>query len=233
MPRDERPSFPPRDEPHVSARRRIVVVGAGGQARDIAWLVRELDRAGAGLELVGFVVTDTARLGPHDSEVLGDYAALDRVRPDALALGIGAPRARLKVAADLAARFPHDEDHWPALVHPSVVIDRESLHLAPGTSLCAGSVGSVNVTLEPFALVNIGITLGHEARIGEGSVVNHGASISGGVVLERGVLVGTGARVLQYLTVHEGATVGAGAVVTRDVAAGTTVVGIPARARTC
>ena len=44
-----------------------------------------------------------------------------------------------------------------------------------------------------------------------------------------GVLVGTGARVLQYLQVGEGATVGAGAVVTKNVPAGQVVVGVPAR----
>ena len=53
--------------------------------------------------------------------------------------------------------------------------------------------------------------------------------MSGGVVIEEGVLIGTGAQVLQYRRVGRAATVGAGAVVTRDVVGGSTVVGIPAR----
>ena len=51
----------------------------------------------------------------------------------------------------------------------------------------AGVTATVNITLEAFALCNFGCTLGHEARIGAGSVVNPGANISGGVVIGTGV----------------------------------------------
>ncbi|MDQ3030795.1 MAG: acetyltransferase [Myxococcota bacterium] len=213
----------------MSARKRIVVFGAAGQARDTAWLIRELVRAGNGFELVGFVVSDRSKLGPYDSAIVGDmdWLLANRGNVDAIAMGIGSPAVRLRIAEQLERELPRVE--WPVLVHPSVVIDRESARLEPGAMIAAGTAGSVNIAIERHGLVNIGCTLGHEATIGAGCVVNHGASISGGVVLERAVLVGTGARVLQYLRVREGATVGAGAVVTRDVDPGVTVVGIPAR----
>lgn len=213
------------------SRRRIVVVGAGGFAREVRWLIEEIDAQAPAFEFLGYVVSDLSRLGEHDSkdEVLGDYGwlASNRSRVDALAIGIGTPAARLRVSADLLTEFP--EDRWPSLVHPNVRFDRRSADLGPGVLLCAGVVGTVNLKLRPFSMVNLACTLGHECEVGRGSVLNPTVNVSGGVVFEEGVLVGTGAQVLQYLRVGRGATVGAGSVVTKDVAPGATVVGAPAK----
>ncbi len=212
--------------------KRIVVIGAGGFAREVRWLLDEINQAGEPrFEFVGFVVSDLKRIGEHDSRelVLGDYEWLraNRARFDALAIGIGTPAARLKVSRELEVEF--GPEYWPTLIHPSVRFDRASCEIGHGSLLCAGTIGTVNLRLQPFCLVNLACTLGHEAEIGRGTVLNPTVNISGGVVLEDGVLVGTGAQVLQYLRVGTGATVGAGAVVTKNVAAGLTVVGSPAK----
>lgn len=208
---------------------RLVVLGAGGQARDAAWLIRELSRAGKSFELVGFVVSDLTRLGPYDSPVLGDESWLDEndSAVDGLVLGIGSPGPRARVAARLRERHPTLA--WPNLIHPSAQMDWDSATLGRGIMIAANVVGTVNVRIDDFALLNPSVTLGHEGHVGAACVMNHAAGISGGTVLEPEVLVGTGARVLQYLRVGRGARVGAGAVVTRDVPAGQTVVGAPAR----
>ena len=211
--------------------KRIIVVGAGGFAREVKWLIEELARTGAELEFRGFVVSDLSRLSEHDSraEVLGDLQWLAKHRDefDGLALGIGTPAARLRVAEELEVSF--GPELWPVLIHPTVQFDRKTLQVAHGALLCAGVIGTVNLEVGAFALVNLACTLGHEAKLGKACVLNPTVSISGGAEIGAGALVGTGAQVLQYVKVGVGATVGAGAVVNRDVAPGTTVVGVPAK----
>lgn len=206
---------------------RLAIIGAGGLAREVEWLVRDINREQTLFECVGYVVSDLTRLGEYDEKarVLGDYSVLANI--DAAVIGIGTPASRLRVAADLASAFPHLE--WPSLLHPTVRIDSSTAFVGRGVVVTAGVVATVNIHLEDHSFVNLCCTIGHEARIGRGSVLNPSVNISGGVRIGEGVLIGTGAQVLQYLTVGDGAIVGAGAVVAKNVDPGVTVVGIPAK----
>jgi sugar O-acyltransferase (sialic acid O-acetyltransferase NeuD family) len=213
--------------------RRIVVLGAGGFAREVRWLCESIrDTSGNPCyQFVGYVISDLSKVGPNDSrdELLGDYTWLTRHRDDfdALTLSMGTPKHRLSVAEALEPTF--GPEWWPSLVHPSVQMDRSSCSLAHGAQVCAGAVLTVNVVIEPHAVVNFGATVGHESKIGRACVVNPGANVSGGVTIGMGTLVGTGAQIRQYIDIGIGATVGAGAVVVKPVKPGETVVGVPAR----
>ncbi len=211
--------------------RRIAIIGAGGFARELRWLLSEIavdhNRRYEPFDVAGFLVSDRGKLGSQDSDVLGEFDWLDNNQVEALAMGIGTPAPRLKVANELKQRFPVIE--WPAIVHPSVRFDTRSCKIEEGVVLCAGVIATVNVVFEAFSMVNLSCTIGHEARIGAGSVLNPTVNVSGGVQIGKGVLVGTGAQILQNLTVGESAIIGAGAVVSKDIEPMTTVVGIPAK----
>ena len=212
------------------SRKTIVVAGAGGVARELRWLIAEINRADESFDFLGFVVSDPGHLAEtEDTDLLGDYRWLEehRERIDCLAIGIGSPPARRRLSEELSQLLPEAE--FPALVHPSVLWDRETSRLGEGAIVTAGVRGTVNLDLGPFALIGVGSTLGHEASVGRWSALNPGAILSGGVRVGEEVMVGSGATVLQYLSVGDRAVVGAGAVVTCDVAAGATVVGVPAR----
>lgn len=211
--------------------RRIAIIGAGGLAREVEWLLRDINALAPRWDFAGYVVSDATRLGENDSHdgVLGDFSVFEQEGITDAVIAIGTPAARLKVAAELTRRFPRLS--WPVLIHPSARIDLTSATLAPGVVLAAGVIATVNISLGAHCFVNLACTLGHEAKAEAGCVLNPTVNISGGVQLGEGVLVGTGAQVLQYLKVGAGGVVGAGAVVTRDVAPGVTVVGAPAKPR--
>ncbi len=214
--------------------RRLVIIGAGGFAREVKWLAREISESKnspQSFEFLGYVISDMNQASAQDSreEILGDFGWLHD-HPDSfdcLAMGIGNAAPRLKVADELEIDF--GPEFWPALVHPSALMDSDSATIAHGVQICANVVGTVNLKFEPFAMVNLACTIGHEAVLGRACTLNPTVNISGGVQIGAGSLIGTGAQILQYLTVGEKAIVGGGSVVTKSVPDATLVVGIPAK----
>ena len=211
--------------------RDIVIFGSGGMAREVAFLIEEINRAAPQWNLLGFVEADRERV----SETIGKYRVycteeelLEELLDKKLAavIGIGDPAAIHKIATRFAASPNLD---FPNLIHPTVVRDESGVALDRGNILCAGSIFTTGIAIGSFNIFNYNSSYGHDLRVGDSCVFNPGVQISGGVEMGSRCLVGTGATILQYLKIGDDVTVGAGSVVTKDVATGTTVVGVPAK----
>ena len=208
----------------------MVIIGAGGLAREIKFLLEEINSYQPQFNFLGYLVSDLSRLSEYDSkqEILGDFNWFSHGFSEINAvIGIGTPEYRIKVSKTLKENYPHII--FPSMVHPNVIFDKKTCVFEEGSVICASNVFTVNTTVRKFSLVNLNCTIGHESEIGFGSVINPTCSISGGVKISEGVLVGTGAQILQYLNIGENSVIGSGAVVTKDVPANVTVVGIPAK----
>ena len=208
----------------------IIIIGAGGFARETRFLLEDINFHQPTYRFLGYVVSDVDILSDTDSkdEVVGNLSWIREYGKSLkYAIGIGNPDHRLTIGKLLTAEFPNTEP--VTLIHPNLVYDRSSCRIGKGVIICANCVLTVNVHIHDFAMLNLACTVGHEAVIGEGVVMNPTVNVSGGVIIGDRVLIGTGAQILQYLTIGSDSKVGAGACVRKDVEPGDIVAGVPAK----
>lgn len=208
------------------AARSLVIVGAGGFAREVAQVVRDINAVGEeAWTFLGYVDDAPGSAGTYVGmhPVLGDVAWLLGQADVWAVIAVGNPRTRHLIAGRLA-----DHRRWATLVHPRAW-HGAGVEIGVGSVICAGACLTTDVSLGEHCHVNLNATVGHDVQAGAWITVNPGANVSGSVTLGDGVEIGTGAALVQGVSVNSWATVGAGAVVTRDVDLGKVVVGVPAR----
>ena len=203
--------------------RTIWILGAGGLAREIAWLAQ----ATGLFEVRGFIDRNAGAAITMNGTELPVVAETDLPGlplQDELALGTGDPVLRHA----LGMRY-RDQRTFPNLFHPSVCGDHAGSEIGTGNLFTANVVFTTSIRIGHFNLFNLATTIGHDCIIGDANVINPSANISGAVTIGDRVLIGTNATVLQGRSIAHDATVGAASLVNKDVEEGLTVVGVPAK----
>ena len=208
----------------------IVIIGAGGHAREIAYLIECINSKEPTWNILGMIDKDPRNVGKYCGkyQIIGDDSFFEELKRDvSVVVAIGQPAIMKNIYTRLQKDFP--DINFPNLIHPSVVPGMREVKLGVGNVICEGNIFTTDIEIGSFNCLNRGNNISHDVRIGDFVVVNPGVNISGGVTIESECLIGTGATILQYLKIGRGAIVGAGAVVTMNVPPGTTVVGVPAK----
>lgn len=207
----------------------LILVGAGGFARETAEAVRAVNEVAPTFDLLGFVDDDPSRAGTHVDglPVLGPVASIAGHPGARVVVCTGSPadytsRRRLVDRLDLPAA------RYATVVHPAAVVPR-SAQLGPGTVVLATAVLTTAVHVGAHVALMPGVVLTHDDVVGDYATFGSGARLAGGARVGEGAYVGAGALVREHCTVGAWSLLGMGAVLTVDLPPGEVWAGVPAR----
>ena len=201
----------------------LIIVGASGFGKEVAWLAKRLD-----INILGFLDDNQSLTGHffYNYPVLGlidDWVNYPNVD---FALAIASPRVRKLIFAKmLLVGTPK----FKTLIDPSVEVDKEETEIGKGSIICAGSICTANVKIGNFSIINKQCSIGHDVIISDFCTIAPKTMLGGHVHLHDGVEVGASSSIRQQLTVEEGANIGMGSVVVKPVEANTLYLGAPAK----
>tara|TARA_B110000027_G_C16030048_1_gene260391 strand:+ start:152 stop:796 length:645 start_codon:yes stop_codon:yes gene_type:complete len=209
--------------------KKVYIIGAGGAAKEIYLLIKEINQINRTFDFKGFVDISSKcflQIGNTQFDIIKEHEFLENSDNEvAVVFGL----ADTSVLKKITKRYIQNKNfEFPNLVHPSVKLD-ESVSMGIGNIISCQCVFTVDTTLNSFNYINRGAHIGHDCSIGSFNVVNPCAVISGGAKIKNENLIGTNATILQYLKIGTSNKIGAGAVVTKDVENDSCMIGVPAK----
>lgn len=210
--------------------RELLIVGAGGFARETAAAVGAVNDAAPGTwKLLGFLDDDPALWGTVRAglSILGPTSDVHEWSGALVVVCVGNPRDYAAREA-LVRRLALPPDRLATVIHPSASIGGEST-VGAGSVLLAHVTLTAGVRVGDHVAVMPQVVLTHDVVVEDFATVASGVRLGGGVTVARGAYVGSGALVREFATVGAGSLVGMGSVVLNDVPAGEVWAGSPAR----
>lgn len=211
----------------------VVVFGAGGLSREVAWALDAPDArlswkdgTTSSVEVVGHLDDNIDSQGTrvNGRPVVGGADWLADHPGHAVIVAVGKPSIRRSIVqrlSELGASFPTFR------AAGTVVGDHGAL--GEGSIALPGVIITVNVQLGSFVLLNPHVSISHDCNIGDYCSLGPGVSLAGNVHVGPYCDIGTNASVIPGMRIGENTVIGAGACVTRDLPDNITAVGVPAR----
>lgn len=210
--------------------KNIAIFGAGGFGREIACLIKQINKVQPTWNLIGFFDDNPALQGTKNEygKVLGSIDVLNQYDKElAVAIAVGSPSVVKKVVGNIK-----NENVWyPNLVAPDVMImDEENFSMGKGNIICSKCWISCNVCFGNFNILNVGITVGHDAQLGNYNILMPAVNISGEVTIGEENLFGVASVVLQQKKIGNNTVIGGNSLIIKNTKDGRTYMGNPAMA---
>ncbi|MGL5352574.1 MAG: acetyltransferase [Clostridium sp.] len=206
--------------------KNLIIIGAGGVAKEVSLIVEQLNYLEPTWNLIGFIDDNIKKFGEiiNGYSVIGGFETLNAYEGNcSVIIAIADYKVKKSIVKRLNNRFT-----YATIINPRVWV-HEYMRVGEGSIIYEGAIITSNVEIGKHVLISPKCGIGHDSIIKDYVSLLWNANISGTDVIEEGVLIGAGATVVQNKVVGQGSVIGAGAVVINDIPSGSTVVGVPGR----
>ncbi len=209
--------------------RDLLIVGAGGFARETAAAVHAVNVVRPTWRLRGFLDDDATLHGQQraGTTIIGSLDAVADWPDAAVVVCVGNPRD-FGVREWLVRRLDLPAHRYATVVHPTAALAGEAL-IAPGSVLLAHCVVTAEATVGSHVAVMPHVVITHDDSIADYVTLASGVRLGGNVVVGVGAYLAAGALIRESVHIGAWAQVGMGSVVLHDVPAGQVWLGNPAR----
>jgi len=206
--------------------RRLLVVGAGGFARETAEAVRALDD---GFELAGFLDDNPELHGRTvgGAPVLGPVDAVHDDPDAAVVVCVGRPDA-YAARRVIVSRLGLPAERYATVIHPTASVG-STCTIGAGSVLLAHVTHTADVVVGEHVAIMPQTVLTHDVRVDDHATLASGVRLGGGVHVGAGAYLASGVLVREGLSIGAWSMVGMGSLVTCDVPAERVWFGSPAR----
>lgn len=209
--------------------KKLVLYGAGGFAREVAFMIERINQAKPTYDLLGFVVDEEYYVPDtmiHGYPVIGTGDWLVEHKDEVVCTCvIGEPPARRE---EIQEKYEALGVKFETLISPDVEM-HESVKIGDGCIVCWRTTFTVDIEIGKGTLINGRNAFGHDAKVGNYCSIFADCSINGHVKIGDRVKVGGKSYFCPKVKIGDDATVAAGSVVFTNVKAGRHVIGNPAK----
>lgn len=206
----------------------LIIFGAGGFGREVAWAIDRINKVNPTWNLLGFIDDNEEIQGTviDGNRVLGRSEDILSF-PDAyIVCAVGASRTREIIIGNLKRINPHI--HFGTVIDPSVAMS-DTVSIGEGTIICANNIITVNITIGCHVIINLACTIGHDSVLGDFATLYPTVNVSGMTTIGRATEIGTGTQIIQGKKIGDYSVAGAGAVIVSDIKENSLAVGCPAK----
>ncbi len=204
----------------------LYIIGAGGFAREVAWLVERINKVAPTWNIKGFIDDNESLWGIKKDayEVVGGCDYLTTLGDVYAVCAVGSA----KVRKSIIKKCENSNVKFATVIDPSVIISKR-VEIGEGTIICAGTIITVDVKIGNHVIINLDCTIGHDDIIEDFVTIYPSVNVSGNVILGECSELGTGMQIIQGKNVASNTIIGAGTIVVKDLTESGTYVGSPAK----